>query len=197
MSLLSIFNSFGVFGLGAILMLETGFLPAFFLPGDSLLFSAGYFISKGELPIHHAIIVLGLCAFLGNVLGYLMGQLAEKKIEQYVEKHEEKLSPAFEKTKRFFKKYGLLTLIIARFIPGVRSVAPFLAGVTNLKKYSFLFISFMSGFIWVTVGLALGNFFGNKLPDMDRLISFIVILAIGFAILPMVSPFVKKLINKK
>jgi membrane-associated protein len=140
---------------------------------------------------------LGFCAFLGNILGYFLGQLAEHKIESYVKKHEEKLKPSFEKTKKFFAKYGLLTLIIARFIPGVRSVAPFLAGVTNLKKTPFLAVSFISGFIWVTVGLALGNFFGSKLPNMDRVISSIVILAVGIAIFPMISPIFKKILNKK
>jgi membrane-associated protein len=197
MVLSSIFASFGVFGLGGIIILETGFLPAFFLPGDSLLFSAGYFIHKGDLSIYNAILVLGICAFLGNVLGYFLGQLAEHKIEGYVKKHEEKLKPSFDKTKKFFAKYGLLTLIIARFIPGVRSAAPFLAGVTQLKKTPFLIVSFISGFIWVTVGLALGNFFGNKLPNMDRIISFIVILAVGIAIVPMIAPLFKKFLNKK
>jgi membrane-associated protein len=197
MSLLSIFTSFGIFGLGAIIIVETGFLPAFFLPGDSLLFSAGYFINQGKISIQYAILVLGLCAFLGNVLGYFMGQLAEHKIEIYVERHKEKFGPAFEKTKRFFKKYGLLTLIIARFIPIVRSVAPFLSGVTQIKKIPFFFVSFISGFIWVTVGLALGNFFGNSVPDMDHFVSLIVIVAVGFALVPIFWPLIKKIIGKK
>ncbi len=195
MSLLSIFTSFGVFGLGAVIIIETGFLPAFFLPGDTLLFSAGYFINRGELSIQNAILVLGVSAFLGNVLGYFMGQLAEKKIENYIEKHKEKLNPAFEKTKRFFAKYGLLTLIIARFIPLVRTVTPFLAGVTNLKKGPFLFVSFISGFIWVTVGLALGNFFGTSVPNMDYFVTLVVIVAVAVAVFPIVFPLVKKFLK--
>lgn len=197
MNLASIFTSFGVFGLGGIIIIETGFLPLFFLPGDTLLFSAGYFIHRGDLSIQYAIIVLGIAAFLGNVLGYAMGLWAEKWIEDYVERHKERLSPGFLKTKRFFTKYGLLTILIARFVPLVRTITPFLAGVAQMKKSTFLMISLISGFIWVSVGIALGNFFGQTIPNMDFFVTGITIFAILFAIGPIAWPIVHKWVTKK
>ena len=194
MSPLSIFESFGVFGLASVIFIETGFLPAFFLPGDTLLFSAGYFINRGDMTMSYAILILGLAAFLGNILGYIFGYFAEERIERYVKKHEERLSPSFLKTKRFFAKYGALTLIIARFIPLIRSVAPFLAGVTKMKKIPFLIISLISGFIWVIVGLSLGNFFGQSMPNIDYFVTGIMVLAVIVAIWPILWPTVKNIL---
>jgi len=196
MTLASIFASFGIFGLGGVIIVETGFLPAFFLPGDTLLFSAGYFIHRGDISMQYTILVLGIAAFLGNLMGYALGRWAEYRIERYVEKHKEHLSPGFLKTKRFFARYGLLTLVIARFVPLVRTVAPFMAGVAQMKKGPFVVISLISGFIWVSVGLALGNFFGQSVPNMDYVVTLVTIVAVTVAVAPIMWPIIRKFFKK-
>jgi len=196
MTLASIFASFGIFGLGGVIIIETGFLPAFFLPGDTLLFSAGYFIHRGDISMQYTILVLGIAAFLGNLMGYALGRWAEYRIERYVEKHKEHLSPGFLKTKRFFARYGLLTLVIARFVPLVRTVAPFMAGVAQMKKGPFVVISLISGFIWVSVGLALGNFFGQSVPNMDYVVTLVTIVAVTVAVAPIMWPIIRKFFKK-
>ncbi len=196
MTLASIFASFGIFGLGGVIIIETGFLPAFFLPGDTLLFSAGYFIHRGDISMQYTILVLGLAAFIGNLIGYAFGRWAEHRIERYVEKHKEHLSPGFLKTKRFFARYGLLTLVIARFVPLVRTVTPFMAGVAQMKKGPFVIISLISGFIWVSVGLALGNFFGQSVPNMDYVVTLVTIVAVTVAVAPIMWPIIRKFFKK-
>lgn len=199
MSLLLIFKSFGVLGLGFVILLEIGFLPLFFLPGDTLLFSAGYFIHSGQLPIHHAVLILGFAAFLGNMMGYMFGRLFEKKIIHLVEKNEQFIK-GFNKTKKFFNKYGLLTLLFGRFVPMVRSIAPFLSGVMRLHFLEFVvisLISLISAFLWVSVGLALGNFFGKKIPDMGHIVSFIMVIAVSVSLLPIIIPSIKKFFKRK
>ena len=192
-----IFATFGILGLAAVIVAETGFLPLFFLPGDTLLFSAGYFIHRGDLPIHHAVLALGLAAFLGNILGYYMGAYSKSKIDNYIENNKKSLSKGFNKTKKFYEKYGILTLFIARFVPMVRTIAPFLAGVTKINKTKFLIASFLSGLVWVSVGLFLGNYFGKKVPNMDNIMSMIMIIAVSLAIFPVLFTFIKKKKNEK
>lgn len=197
MNIASIFASFGTWGLGGIIILETGFLPAFFLPGDTLLFSAGYFIDHGEILIHHTILILGIASVLGNILGYLMGVFAKEKIERYVERNKEQFEKGFIKTKSFFNKYGAVALIIARFFPLVRTIAPFLAGVTKMNKGKFLIYSIFSGFMWVTIGLFLGKIFGQTLPDVDHLVSIIMMIAVIGALVPVFLPLLRKVFKKK
>jgi len=141
MDITTLFNNFGVWGLSGILMLETGFLPLFFLPGDTLLFTAGYLIHAGDLPINNVFIILSLGAFLGNIIGYFLGFFAEKSLMKFV-RNKAVFNKRIEKTHKFYEKYGLVTLVFARFIPSVRTIAPFLAGVALMPFLPFLLVSF-------------------------------------------------------
>lgn len=196
MELVSFFSSFGVVGLASILFIETAFLPAFFLPGDTLLFTAGYFIQGGELQMYQAIFWLSLAAFLGNMASYFLGLWAGNRIHNYIEKRS-KLKDGFAKTHRFYERYGLLTLLIARFVPMVRTVAPFLAGVMKMKIMPFTLISLLGAFVWVSVGLALGSFFGRTVPNMDYIVMGLMIAAFIFAVFPIIFPMVYKIFRKK
>ncbi len=184
MDLSSFFNLLGIWGVSLILFAETAFLPAFFLPGDTLLFSVGYFIQEGKIYITSAIIILGLAAFLANITAYFLGRLAEKRIHKYANTHGVKLKKAFDKTYMFYQRFGLLTLFFGRFIPVVRTVAPFLAGVMKLPFFSYAFVSLASGFFWVMVGLSIGSFLGKAAPNLDELMTFIMVGVVVVALVP-------------
>jgi membrane-associated protein len=146
MDLISLFSHFGFWGLGGILMVETGFLPLFFLPGDTLLFTAGYLIKSGGLNIYHAFMILVVGAFIGNIIGYYMGVFAEKSVMNFV-KNKASFNKAITKTHKFYEKYGIVTLLFARFVPSVRTIAPFLAGVALMPIAPFVIISFVSALL--------------------------------------------------
>jgi len=195
MDITTLFNNFGVWGLSGILMLETGFLPLFFLPGDTLLFTAGYLIHAGDLPINNVFIILSLGAFLGNIIGYFLGFFAEKSLMKFV-RNKAVFNKRIEKTHKFYEKYGLVTLVFARFIPSVRTIAPFLAGVALMPFLPFLLVSFFSAIFWVGVGLALGYFFGTKAPNLDHLMVIMVLVALIGVFFPILVVFVKKIWGK-
>lgn len=198
MEIETVFAAFGILGLAGIIFAEISFLPAFFLPGDTLLFSAGYLIHDGILSIPHAVLFLGLAAFLGSMVAYYLGFYSTRKIEDYAKNKGEDYAKGFERTKRFYNKYGLLTLFFGRFVPVVRTVAPFLAGVMKLSLMPYIIISFLSAFLWVTVGLALGAFFGRKLPNFEYIVILAMILAVTLSLIPVVYPYLKrKLFRKK
>lgn len=198
MEIETIFATFGILGLAGVVFTEISFLPAFFLPGDTLLFSAGYLVHDGLLPLPYAVFSLSLAAFLGSMLAYYFGYFSKRKIEDYAKNKGESYAKGFERTKRFYNKYGLLTLFFGRFVPVVRTVAPFLAGVMKLPLLPYTIISFLSAFLWVTVGLALGAFFGRKLPNFEYIVILAMIIATVVSLIPVVYPYVKrKLFRKK
>ncbi len=192
MNILHLFSVLGLPGLSLVIFLENGILPAFFLPGDSLLFSAGYFIKTGKIAVPHAILALGLAAFLGNMLGYALGAFAEGPISRYAHHHHKGFARNLKRTRDFYTKYGMLTVFFGRFIPIVRTITPFLAGVSRLNLVYFSITSLLSGFIWVGVGLALGRFFGKILPNLGILVSVSFMMAIFFSVAPFIWPLLKK-----
>lgn len=177
-------------------MLETAFLPLFFLPGDTLLFTAGYLVQIGNLSIYYAIMLLGIAAFLGNILAYTTGYYVDKPLMKLAKGEGSTFSKGLERTRRFYKKYGLLTLVFARFIPSVRTIAPFLAGITKMPIYVFLAVSFFSGFLWVTVGLMLGKFFGKHIPNLEHVMVTVVFVAVTVSALPILGTIIRKLWKK-
>lgn len=188
----NLFSNFGILGLSLVLTLETGFLPLFFLPGDTLLFTAGYLVHAGNLSMSYAFITLGIGAFLGNMIGYFMGVFAEKPLMHFAKDEGSTFNKGLNRTREFYKKYGLLTLVFARFIPSVRTIAPFLAGVLRMPLHTFAAVSFFSGFFWVAVGLALGNIFGKKIPNLESVMVIVVIIAVSFGVVPVIFSLIKK-----
>jgi len=193
----TVFATFGILGLAGVIFAEISFLPAFFLPGDTLLFSAGYLIHDGILSIPHAVLFLGLAAFLGSMVAYYLGFYSKKRIEDYAKNKGESYANGFEKTRRFYNRYGLLTLFFGRFVPVVRTVAPFLAGVMKLPLVPYIIISLFSAFFWVTIGLALGAFFGRQLPNFEYIIIVAMVVAITVSLIPIVYPYIKRKLFKK
>lgn len=192
----SLFSNFGILGLSLVLLLETGFLPLFFLPGDTLLFTAGYLIHVGNLSTYNAFILLSIGAFLGNIIGYFMGVFAEKPLMRFAKDEGSNFNKGLNRTREFYKKYGLLTLVFARFIPSVRTIAPFLAGVLRMPFTKFATVSLFSGIFWVAVGLALGGILGKKIPNMGNVMVVVIVIAVSIGVVPVVFSLLRKALKR-
>ena len=180
---------------GAILFLESSIIFLFFLPGDSLLFSLGIYVSQDVLDARILIPVLITGAIFGNIIGYMLGAyFGDKWIRRGYTKH---IKPEyFKKTEKFFASYGSSAVFFSRFVPIVRTILPFLAGVSHMKKNKFTIFSIIGGVVWVPTVVAVGYFFGNTV-DIVNLERFVLLLmAAVVVIVPFGVKFVKKYILK-
>lgn len=167
---------FGYAALFATVFAESGLFFGFFLPGDSLLFTAGLFAARGDLNIAAVCIGCFVAAVLGDQVGYWFGSRSGAK--KYIKPEH------LQKTEAFYAKYGRATLIIARFTPVVRTFAPILAGVAKMPYGQFLTYNFLGGLLW-GVGLPLlGFYLGNVIPDIDKYLLPIIIVIIVLSVLP-------------
>lgn len=181
--LVSLIKTAGYFGLAGIVFAESGLLIGFFLPGDSLLFTAGFLASQGYLDIRVLVPLLFLCAVLGDNVGYAFGHRTGHKIFNKRDSllfHQDHLLRA----KLFFEKHGGKTIILARFIPVVRTFAPILAGVGNMHYRTFMVYNLIGGFIWAVGLLLLGYYLGAAIPHIDRYLLPIIAVIIVVSVLP-------------
>ena len=165
-----------------IVFAESGLLFGFFFPGDTLLFLAGALAAQGELPLLTAIGVICVSAAAGGQVGYIIGNRAGPKLfrkedgilfrKEYIERSE-----------KFYEKHGGKTIMLARFIPIVRTFAPVVAGVGNMDKVRFTFYNVTGSVVWGAGVTLLGYFFGRYIPDIDRYILPVVatIAVLSFA----------------
>ena len=181
----------GYIGLFAVIFAETGLFLGFFLPGDSLLFVAGLLASGGVLSLPALLMIVFTAAVLGNVVGYMFGL----RMGASLFKREDSLlfkKSHVQKAEDFFNRYGAKTIVLARFMPIVRTFAPILAGVGRMNFREFFFYNVIGGFLW-SFGLLLGGFFlGQAVPDVDRYILPIVIVIIILSFLPGVLKYRQK-----
>jgi membrane-associated protein len=183
--LLESFGPWATIGLFLIIFAETGLLIGFFLPGDSLLFAAGILASQGNLNI--AVIALGcfLAAVIGDQVGYTIGHRAGPALFRRPDSRIFK-QKYVDRTKEFFEKHGPKTILLARFVPIVRTFAPVLAGVGEMNRRTFTTYNVVGGFIWgigVTVaGYSLGEVIGAN--SVDKYLLPIIAVIIVLSILP-------------
>lgn len=181
--LIDFVKTVGYTGLFAVVFAETGLFLGFFLPGDSLLFVAGFLASQNILNIWTLIILLFTAAVTGNMLGYAFG----RKIGPAIFTKEDSLlfkKAHVIKAQRFYDVYGGKVVMIARFIPVVRTFAPILAGVVNMKKSLFMLYNIAGALLW-TLGLTmLGFWLGNSVPNIDRYLLPIIGVIIAISVLP-------------
>jgi membrane-associated protein len=186
--LITAIEAIGYIGLFGIVFAETGLLIGFFLPGDSLLFVAGFLSSQG---IFHPAILIALlftAAVVGDSVGYAIGKKAGKAL--FTKEDSLFFKKAYiEKTQRFYEIHGGKTLILARFIPILRTFAPTLAGVGNMKYSVFLFYNVIGGALWVFSLILLGYFLGKSVPNIDAYLLPIVLGIIILSLLPGVLHF--------
>lgn len=183
----------GLVGLALIIFSETGLLVGFFLPGDSLLISAGLFSAGGHLPIWTMAWILTAAAIIGDATGYFIGKklgtslYSRKDSLLFKKKH-------IEQTREFYEKHGGKTIILARFIPIVRTFAPTIAGVAGMKYSNFVFYNVLGAFVWIWSLLFAGYFLGRTFPKINDHIHSVVIVVVILSVLPI---FVKWLKSRK
>lgn len=188
----AIIATFGLIGIFIIVFIETGFFFGFFLPGDSLLFTAGLLATQGYLPIAGLLIGVFVAAVLGDNVGYFFG----KKVGPSLFVKED--SVFFDKkniarAQHFYEKYGARTIILARFIPIVRTFAPIVAGIGNMDYRVFLRNNILGGLLWAVSIIGLGYGFGSIIPDPDRYL----LPAIGVIIVLSALPALREIFRKR
>jgi membrane-associated protein len=191
--LLQIVKSLGYFGVWGIIFAESGLLVGFFLPGDSLLFTAGFVASQKLLNIWILILGAFLCAVLGDNVGYTTGYRFGRRLFQKED------SLLFQKkhlirTQKFYQKYGKKTIVLARFVPIVRTFAPIIAGVGAMHYRTFMFYNLLGGFLWTFGVTLLGYFLGKSLPaeQVDQYLLPIIGLIIIVSLVPSVIHLIQE-----
>lgn len=172
-----------------IIFAETGLVVAPFLPGDSLLFVAGTLSGSGHLNLLVTYIVLVIAAILGDTANYWIGHYIGPRV------FEQKNSKIFkkeylEKTREFYEKHGGKTIILARFLPIIRTFAPFVAGVGKMHYDTFLKYNVIGGLVWVTLFLFTGYFFGS-LPFIQENFHYTAVFIVLLSVLPLVYEYYK------
>lgn len=199
-TLLETFGNYAYVGLFLIIFAETGLAVGFFLPGDSLLVVAGLFAAAGKLNVWIMLVSLFVAAVVGDTVGYLSGRkvgeaiFSRPKSRFFNPKH-------LKKAHQFYEKHGGKTIVLARFVPIVRTFAPIVAGAAKMRYRDFIFYNLLGGALWITSMLFAGYFlggvveraFGIKLEDhIDK----VVIVVVFLSILPIIIEFLKAKFGK-
>ena len=188
--LLKILPAIGYLGIFAIVFAESGLLIGFFLPGDSLLFTAGFLASQGIFDIRILSLICFIGAVLGDSVGYTFGHKVGRRLFHKKDSllfHKDNLL----KAENFYEKHGKKTIVIARFMPMIRTFAPIVAGVGNMEYKTFISYNIIGGFLW-GVGLTLaGYFLGNIIPNVDKYLLPIIALIIILSVAPTANHILK------
>ncbi|MFV0239222.1 MAG: DedA family protein [Lacrimispora sphenoides] len=189
------------FGAGTYLILfliifcETGLVVTPFLPGDSLLFASGAFAALGFLDIKLLLLINGLAAVLGDTANYTLGRtigrrIYEKENLRFIKREH------LIKTHKFYEKHGAATIIIARFIPIIRTFAPFVAGIGEMKYMRFISYNIVGGLAWVILFTLGGYYFGN-LPAVKHNFTFVIFGIIFISVIPAVLGLLKEKMKQR
>ena len=179
-----------------IIFIETGLFTGFFLPGDSLLVTAGIFSATGYLNIMHLLLFASLSAIIGDQLGYYIGLktgkiLYSRKDSKFF-KHEH-----LEKAELFYQRYGAKTIVLARFVPIVRTFAPAVAGAAGMDYLRFVSYNILGGLLWVFTTVLGGFFLGSLIPDIEKKIHIVIGVVIILSFIPIIVEIVKNRMKKK
>lgn len=172
-----------------VIFIETGFVVMPFLPGDSLLFAAGTFAALKAFKVGWLILVLSAAAVIGDTVNYWIGHyvgpkvFAKEKARFFKKEH-------LERTHAFYEKHGGKTIIIARFVPIIRSFAPFVAGIGRMSYGRFLAYNVVGGVGWVVLLVGAGYFFGN-IPLVRKNFSLAILAIIAISTVPIVTEFLR------
>lgn len=187
--ILSLLNSHGIWavytGLFGVIFAESGLFFGFFLPGDSLLFTTGFLAQKGVFGLNIYILMLGyfLAAVAGDNVGYSFGRKFGKRLFNKKDSllfHKDNLL----KAQKFYEKYGKKTIILARFVPIVRTFAPIVAGIGDMHYSTFFAYNIIGGILWA-IGLPLAGFFlGGLIPQSEKYLEVIVLTIVFLSLIP-------------
>jgi membrane-associated protein len=183
----TLLSNFGLAGLAAILFAECGLLVGFFLPGDTILLAAGIALSVGTIktPLAAFLIVAPIAAVLGNVVGYWIGYKAGPKV--FDRPNSKLFRPEYvTRSQAFFERFGVLTILLARFVPIVRTVATVMAGVSNMRFSLYLITSIIGGIIWADGVLLIGYGLGHVdfVRQHKGYVDYLVIAAVLVSLVP-------------
>lgn len=194
----SILATMGILGILLVVFAESGLLIGFFLPGDSLLFTAGFLVNVGiiKFDIHLLVLLLFIAAVLGDSVGYTFGRRVGRKLfnrpnsRLFKQEH-------IQKAEEFYKKHGGKTIIIARFIPVVRTFAPVVAGVGKMDYKTFVSYNIIGGLLWAGGITYLGYFLGSWFTSLGLDIDQVILPVVAVIILLSISPAIIHLMKDK
>lgn len=180
----------GLWLIALIIFTESGLLVGFFLPGDTLLIAAGVLAAQGALPIEWTIITIATAAIIGDNVGYTIGQYSGKRLfhkkdgvlfrREYV-----------ERSQAFYEKHGGKTIILARFIPIVRTFAPMVAGIGKMPRGKFFLYNVLGAILWSTSVTLLGYWIGSKIPGIGNYLEYAIIGVVTLSLAPAIYHIVK------
>ncbi len=183
MNVVHLMQVFGLPAIAAIIFAESGMLVGFFLPGDTLLLSAGVLASQGQFDVRMTIFVVILATILGDNTGYQLGRVMGPRLfrkqdgilfrQEYVSRAE-----------KFYEKYGAKTMLVSHYIPIVRSFAPLVAGVGKMPRGKFFLFNAIGDITWAVLIILLGYAFGRKIPNLDHYITPVILAVVVISISP-------------
>jgi membrane-associated protein len=186
----------GLVLIAALIFGESGMFIGFFFPGDTLLLSAGIFASTGKLPLLPTILVIAVAAILGDNTGYHIGKRYGRRLfrkpdgivfrQQYVQQAED-----------FYERYGSKTMLIAHFVPVIRTFAPAVAGVAKMDYKQFVVFDAVGDAAWATIVTLVGYWFGRRIPNIDHYIMLAVVAVVLITLGPTVYHLIKALLEKR
>ena len=192
-SFIHLITSFGLIAILLVVFAESGLLIGFVLPGDSLLFTSGYMVQQNilHIDIHIFAILIFIAAVLGDSVGYSFGhkvgrKLFEKENSRFFKKK------YLEQTEKFYDKHGSVTIVLARFVPIVRTFAPIVAGTSKMHYKTFLAFNIVGGFLWSSLFVYRGFYAGEFLTKAGVNIEVAAILIIFLSVLPMIIHALKQ-----
>ena len=186
----------GLIAIGATVFAESGLLIGFFLPGDTLLFGAGILASQSALPLGLLIFVVIIAAIVGDNVGYSIGRRTGKRL--FHKKESILFKPDhLEKAEKFYELHGGKTIIIARFVPMVRTFAPMVAGISKMPRQRFMIFNVIGAIIWGGGVVLLGYALGSRMPWLEEYISLVLLGIIGLSIVVSIDHLFKDAENRR
>lgn len=180
----------GYVGLFCIVFAETGLLIGFFLPGDSLLVTAGLFAARGQLDIVLLNLLLMVAAITGDATGYFIGAKAGHALYNRPQSRWFRRDHLL-KTKEFYEKYGGITIVLARFMPFARTFAPVVAGIAEMRYHRFAVFNIAGGIGWVASMTLTGYFLGRYIPGVEKYIEYVIAIVVLISILPLIIKYIQ------
>lgn len=191
----SLITTVGLIGIIFIIFAETGLFFGFFFPGDSLLFTAGILASQGVFNIYVLLVFCTIAGILGDSVGYWSGKKYGRRLFERDAGFFFKKKRIYE-AEKFYDKYGKHTIIIARFVPVVRTFAPIVAGIGKMNYKTFISYNIFGGVLWVMSVTLMGYAFGGMVTNPDSYIIPIALLIIFISFIPIITKIIKNRIKK-
>jgi len=187
-----ILNSVGTLGLFAIIYAESGIMIGFFLPGDSLLFTAGLLSATRHVLWPFPVLILGcaLAAILGDQTGYLFGRKVGPTLFNRPDSRLFK-QEHLQRAEEFYERHGSKTIVIARFVPVVRTFAPIVAGASKMRYRTFVLYNIIGGTLWCALMLGLGYGLGKKFPKIGNYLDYAVLIIVVLSLTPIAFEYLR------